>query len=67
MKLFVPIYEIICAGFFAINCKVNARRSVYTTRYHLIITWTDVTDATLGASGLWLGARTVAHGTYTLA
>ena len=28
---------------------------------------TDVTDATLGASGLWLGTRKVAGGTATLA
>ena len=28
---------------------------------------TDVTDATLGASGLWLGTRTGANGTATLA
>ena len=28
---------------------------------------TDVTDATLGASGLWLGTRTEAGGTATLA
>jgi hypothetical protein len=27
---------------------------------------TDVTDATFGASGLWLGARTGAGGTATL-
>ena len=27
---------------------------------------TDVTDATLGASGLWLGTRTGAGGTATL-
>ena len=27
---------------------------------------TDVTDATLGASGLWLGTRTEAGGTATL-
>ena len=27
---------------------------------------TDVTDATLGASGLWLGTRTEAGGTVTL-
>ena len=28
--------------------------------------WTDVTDATLGASGLWLGTLTGAGGTATL-
>ena len=36
---------------------------------HFIITLslaTDVTDATLGASGLWLGTRTGAGGTATL-
>jgi hypothetical protein len=27
---------------------------------------TDVTDATLGVSGLWLGTRTLAGGTVTL-
>ena len=28
---------------------------------------TDATDVTLGANGLWLGMRTGAHGTATLA
>ena len=39
-----------------LNCNVNARRSMHSSR-----------DATLGASGLWLGTQTGAGGTTTLA
>ena len=42
---------------------------MHSPQDHFIITLslaTDVTDATLGASGLWLGTRTGAGGTTTL-
>ena len=42
---------------------------MHSPQDHFIITLiirTDVTDATLGASGLWLGTRTGAGGTATL-
>jgi hypothetical protein len=51
-------------------CKVNARRAVHSPWDHFIITLslvTDMTDATLGASGLQLGIQTVAGGTTKLA
>ena len=42
---------------------------MHSPQDHFIITLslaTDVTDATLGASGLWLGTQTGAGGTTTL-
>ena len=53
-----------------LSCKVNASRSMYSSRYNLIITLIISDrrdDATLGASGLWLGTRTRAGGTASLA
>ena len=50
--------------------KANIMRSMHSFSDHLIITLslaTDVTDMTLGASGLWLGIRRGAAGTATLA
>ena len=36
-----------------LSCKANARRSVHSPQDHFVISLaTDVTDATLGASGL---------------
>ena len=52
-----------------LGCKANARRSVYSPRIISLSPLslaTDVTDATLGSSGLWLGTRTGAGGTATL-
>ena len=52
-----------------LSCKANARGSVHSPQDHFISTLiitTDVTDATLGASGLWLGTRTGVGGTTTL-
>ena len=43
-----------------LGCKANSRRSVHSPQDHFIITLslaTNVTDVTLGASGLWLGTR----------
>ena len=41
---------------------------MHSPQDHFIITLiiSDVTDATLGANGLWLGTRTEAAGTDTL-
>ena len=50
--------------------KTNARRSMHSPRDHFIIILSlaiEVTEVTLGASGLWLGTRTGAAGTATLA
>ena len=49
--------------------KVSARRSVHSVsfHYHPYHYPTDVTDVTLGTSGLWLGTRAGAGGTATLA
>ena len=52
-----------------LGCKANARRSVHSPQDHFIIILilvTNVTDATLGASALWLGTRTRNGGTDTL-
>ena len=57
------------SGVFIIR-KANAMRSVHSPRDHFIIILslaTSVTDATLGASGLWLGTRTGAGDNATLA
>ena len=51
------------------SCKANARKSVHSPRIISLSSLslaTDVTNATLGASGLWLGTRTGAGGTVTL-
>ena len=55
-----------------LGCKANARRSVHSPQDHFITVsplslTTDVTDATLGARGLWLGTQTGAGVTATLA
>ena len=45
----------------SLGCETNARRSLHSPQDNFIITLsfaTDMTDATLGASGLWLGTRT---------
>ena len=53
-----------------VSCKVNAKRSVQSSRYHLIVTLSladRLTDVKLGATGLWLGTQTGVSGTATLA
>ena len=53
-----------------LGCEAYARRSVHSPQDHFISPLslaTDVTDATLGASGLWIGTRTGAGGTATQA
>ena len=52
-----------------LSCKANARRSVHSPRIISLLPLslaTDVTDTTLGASGLWLGTLTGAGGTAIL-
>ena len=44
-----------------LSCKANVRRSVHSPRiisFSSLSLATEVTDATLGTSGLWLGTRT---------
>ena len=53
-----------------LSCKANVKRSVHSPRtisLSPLLLETDVTDATLGASDLWLGTRTAGGGTATLA
>ena len=52
-----------------LSYKANARSSLHSPQIISLLPLslaTDVTDATLGASGLWLGIRTGAGGTATL-
>ena len=62
---------LLAAVFFRVffSCKANARRSVHSPRDHFIITLIiddNLTDVTLGASGLWPRTRIGAGGTVTL-
>ena len=52
-----------------LNRSIYTERSVHNPQDHLspLLLATGVTDATLGASGLWLGTWTGAGGTSTLA
>ena len=66
-----PLHQTVCllrfSGVF-LGCKANARKSVHSPRIISLSTLSleiDVTDATLGASGLWLGTRTGAGSTAT--
>ena len=59
------------AEFFRVflDYKANSRRSVHSPRIISLLPLslaTDVTDATLGENGFWVGTRTGADGTATL-
>ena len=48
------------------NCKVNARKSMHSAQFNLIIPYHYTTDMTLEASGHCLGTWTEASGTTAL-